>query len=69
MPENSSENVFVVFFSPQLILQFYRGFPMVISKKTIIFQGLRGVQHFPGAAKLSQGVSSCRERIELIEAI
>ena len=26
-----------VFISPQLILQFYRGCPMVISKKTIIF--------------------------------
>ena len=30
------------FSSPQLILQFYRGCPMVISKKTIIFQGFRG---------------------------
>ena len=44
----------VFFFSPQLILQFYRGCPMVISKKTIIFQGFRvgqtfsrGVQLFP----------------------
>ena len=42
LQENSSENVFfVVFFSHQLILQFYRGFPMVISKKIIVFQGLR----------------------------
>ena len=43
------------FSSPQLILQFYRGCPMVISKKTIIFRGFRGgptfsrgFQHFPG---------------------
>ena len=35
---NSFDNVF---FSPQLILQFYRGCPMVIPKKTIIFQGFR----------------------------
>ena len=49
----------VVFFSPQLILQFYRGFPMVISKKTVIFQGLRWgstisrevVQLFPGGSE------------------
>ena len=51
--------VVVFFFSPQLILQFYRGCPMVISKKTITFQGFRGgptysrgggggVQLFPG---------------------
>ena len=33
LPENSSDNVC---YSPQLILQFYRGCPMVISKKTII---------------------------------
>ena len=42
MPENSSDNVVFLFFSPQLILQFYRGCPMVISKKTIIFKGFRG---------------------------
>ena len=29
-------------FSPQLILQFYRWCSMVISKKSIIFQGFRG---------------------------
>ena len=28
---------------------------MVISKKTIIFQGLRGVQNFPGAVQLFPG--------------
>ena len=42
LPENSSDNVVFCFFSPQLILQFYRGCPMVISKKTIIFKGFRG---------------------------
>ena len=42
---------------------------MVISKKAINFQGLRGVQHFPGAVKLFQWVSSSYKRIELIEAI
>ena len=43
MPENSSDNVvFFLFLSPQLILQFYRGCPMVISKKSIIFKGFRG---------------------------
>ena len=41
-PENSSDNDS---FSPQLILQFYSGCPMVISKKTIIFQGFRGVSN------------------------
>ena len=43
LPENSSDNLFFVcFFSPQLILQFYRGCPMVISKKTTNFKGFRG---------------------------
>ena len=42
LPENSSDNVVFLFFSPQLMLQFYRGCPMVISKKTIIFKGFRG---------------------------
>ena len=57
LPENSSENVFLCccLFSPQLISQFYRGFPIVISKKSIISQGLRGVQHFPGRSKFFQG--------------
>ena len=45
LPENSSDNVFC-FYSPQLVLQFYRGCPMVISKKAIIFQGFRGVPEF-----------------------
>ena len=29
---------------------------MVISKKTILSQGLRGVQHFPGGSNFSRGV-------------
>ena len=46
-----------LFFSSQLVSQFYRGCPMVISNQTIIFQGFRGgptffrgggVQHIPG---------------------
>ena len=48
-----------VFFSPQLILQFYRGFAMVISTKTIIFQGLRGGQYFPGVVQLFPGGFKC----------
>ena len=48
LPENSSDNVVFGFFSPQLILQFYRGCPMVISKKTIIFKGFRGAQLLQG---------------------
>ena len=54
--------LFFVLFSPQLILLFYRGGPMVISKKTLIFQGLRGspkfsrggggVQLFPGGVQM-----------------
>ena len=42
LPENSSDNVVFCFFSPKLILQFYRGCPMVNSKKTLIFKGFRG---------------------------
>ena len=43
-PENSLDNVFFLFFSLQLILQF--GF---ITEKTALFQGSRGgVQLFPG---------------------
>ena len=45
LPENSSDNVCL---RPQLILLFYRGCPMVISKKTIIFQGFREVPTFTG---------------------
>ena len=53
-------------FSPQLILQFYRGCPMVISKKTTIFKGLRGgptfcrgggVQLFPGGGGVQMLIS------------
>ena len=46
LPENSSDNVVFLFFSPQLILQFYRGCQMVISKKTIIFKSFRGGSTF-----------------------
>ena len=42
LPENNSDNVVFLFFSPQRILQFYGGCPMVISKKTIILKGFRG---------------------------
>ena len=38
---------------------FCRGCPMVISKKTIIFQGFRGGQHFPEGVRLFQGGSKC----------
>ena len=40
--EQPSRHILLTFFSPQFILQFYRGArgcPMVISKKTLIFQG------------------------------
>ena len=45
--DKKSSDVFFlfVFFCPQLILQKSNG---LISKKTIIFQGSRGVQLFPG---------------------
>ena len=42
-------------FSPQLILQFYRGCPMVTSKKTIIFQGFRGCPTF----SRGEGIQLC----------
>ena len=47
LSENSSE-VFSSFFLILNfnILQFYRGYPMVISKKTILFQGFRGSPTF-----------------------
>ena len=49
----------IIYFSPKLILQFYRGCPMVISMKTIIFQGFKAgpifsrlrVHLFPGESK------------------
>ena len=44
LPENSSDNVFLFFFSSHLILEFYRGCLMVISKE--IFQGFRGSSTF-----------------------
>ena len=40
--EQPSRHTLLTLFSPQFILQFYRGArgcPMVISKKTLIFQG------------------------------
>ena len=40
--DNSSDNVFFLFIYSSTYLKFYRGYPMVISKKTIIFQGFRG---------------------------
>ena len=64
LPDNSSDNSFFFFFfilfflsfflSPQLILQFDRGCPMVISKKTIFSKVSEGVQCFPG-----KGGSKC----------
>ena len=43
----------------QLILQFYRGCSMVISKKTIIFQGFRGGPTFSRVSNFFQGGSKC----------
>ena len=54
LPENSFDNV-VFFFNLKLILQFYRGCPMVISKKTIIFKGLRGGPTFSRGWQLFPG--------------
>ena len=42
MPENSSDNVVFCFFSPQLISQFYRGCPMVFSRKLLFLKVSRG---------------------------
>ena len=39
----------------RLILQFYRGCPMVISKKTIIFQGFRRGPTFSKGPNVFQG--------------
>ena len=50
LAENSSDIVFFLF-CPHHILQFYRGCPMVVSKKTIILlfsKVSEGVQLFPG---------------------
>ena len=46
-PRPDSQKTALTPFFFGLILQFYRGCPMVISKKTIIFQGFRGGQLFP----------------------
>ena len=57
LPENSSGNVcFFVCLSPKLILQFIRGCPMVIPKKTIIFQGFRGGPSFLWGSNFFRGV-------------
>ena len=44
-----------VFLDLNLFYSFYRGCPMVISKKTIFFHGFRGGQHLPGGVKLFPG--------------
>ena len=52
---------FFVFFSPQLILQFYRGCPanellyFKVSEGVQLFQGGRGFQLFPGGSNFFQG--------------
>ena len=56
LPENSSDNVC---FSSQLILLFCRVCPMVISKKTIVFQGFRELPSFTmwgGGPTFSRGI-------------
>ena len=61
LPENSSDNVC---FRHQLILPFYRGCSMVISKTTIIIQGFREVPKFTrwggggggGGSNFSRGI-------------
>ena len=48
--------VVLVSFSPQLILQFNTGLSMVCFKEnTIMLQGFRGVQHFPGMVTFFRG--------------
>ena len=37
-----------IFFFSQLILQFTEGVQWFITEKTTLFQGFRGIQHFPG---------------------
>ena len=58
LPEISSDNVFFLFICFFLVLNlFYRECPMVISKKTIIFQGFRGGPTFSrGGPAFSRGV-------------
>ena len=51
LTEKSSENV--IFFSPQLILQFYRGGLMVSKVR-------EGVQHFPGWGGGGPNANFCR---------
>ena len=48
--KKSSDNAFFFFFSPQLILQKSNG-----QFQTIIFQGSREVQHFPGGGPTFSG--------------
>ena len=54
LPVNRSDNVLILF-SPQLILQFYRGCLMVNSKKSIIFQGFIGGPTFFRGPSFSRG--------------
>ena len=54
LPVNRSDNVLILF-SPQLILQFYRGCPMVNLKKSIIFQGFIWGPTFFRGPSLSRG--------------
>ena len=42
------DNVLLLFFSLQLILQFTEGVHCFFTEKTILFHWSRGVQHFPG---------------------
>ena len=50
--KKNSDNIF---FSPQLILILQKSVKWSISKKSVIFQGSRGVQHFPGGSNFFQG--------------
>ena len=47
--------LFVFLLVLNLFCSFYRVCQMVISKKTIIFQGFRGGQHLPGGTTFSRG--------------
>ena len=52
-PENSLDNVFFLVLS--LFYSLQRGSNAFIAEKTILSQGSRGVQHFPGGSNLFQG--------------
>ena len=50
------KTVLTLFLVLNIFYSFYRGCPMVISKKTIIFHGFRGGgQHLPGGSNFFQG--------------